>query len=132
MAELVRQYQGIVPPSPRGEEFTDAATKTHINDDPAQYYDYALSFALLFQLHNHIAKNILQQDPHDTDYYGNRAVGDFLRTIMAPGASRDWREVLRTTTGRELDGQAMVEYFQPLMTWLQEQNRGRTHTLPEL
>ena len=130
--ELVRQYQGIVPPSPRGEEFTDAATKTHINDDPAQYYDYALSFALLFQLHNHIAKNILRQDPHDTDYYGNRQVGDFLRTIMAPGASRDWREVLRTTTGRELDGQAMVEYFRPLMTWLQEQNRGRTHTLPEL
>ena len=130
--ELVRQYQGIVPPAPRGEEFTDAATKTHINDDPAQYYDYALSFALLFQLHNHIAKNILRQDPHDTDYYGSREVGDFLRTIMAPGASRDWREVLRTTTGRELDGQAMVEYFQPLMTWLQEQNRGRTHTLPEL
>ena len=130
--ELVRQYQGIVPPSPRGEEFTDAATKTHINDDPAQYYDYALSFALLFQLHNHIAQNILRQDPHDTDYYGSREVGDFLRTIMAPGASRDWREVLRTTTGRALDGQAMVEYFQPLMTWLQDQNRGRTHTLPEL
>lgn len=130
--ELVRQYQGIVPPTVRGEQFTDAATKTHINDDAAQYYDYALSFALLFQLHNHIAKNILQQDPHDTDYYGSRAVGDFLRTIMEPGQTRDWRTVLRETTGRELDGQAMVEYFAPLQAWLVEQNRGRKYTLPDL
>ena len=36
--ELAAKYQGIDPPAPRGEEFCDAATKTHINDDPAQYY----------------------------------------------------------------------------------------------
>ncbi|MDQ3515235.1 MAG: M2 family metallopeptidase, partial [Gemmatimonadota bacterium] len=100
--ELARRYQGIVPPAPRGEQFADALTKTHINDDPAQYYDYALSFALLFQMHNHIAKNILHQDPRNTNYYGNTGVGDFLRTLMAPGASRPWRDVLRETTGQEL------------------------------
>ncbi|MBA3580181.1 MAG: M2 family metallopeptidase, partial [Gemmatimonadaceae bacterium] len=82
--ELARRYQGIVPPAARGEQFADALTKTHINDDPAQYYDYALSFALLFQMHNHIAKNILHQDPRNTNYYGNTGVGDFLRTLMAP------------------------------------------------
>ncbi|HEX6433865.1 MAG TPA: M2 family metallopeptidase [Gemmatimonadales bacterium] len=130
--ELARKYQGIVPPAPRGERWADALTKTHINDDPAQYYDYALSYALLFQLHDHIARKILQQDPHDTDYYGNREVGDFLKRLMAPGASRPWREVLKETTGRELDGQAMVEYFAPLYQWLQQQNRGRKATLPEL
>lgn len=131
--EYARRYQGIAPPAgPRGEQFTDAATKTHVNDDPAQYYDYALSNALLIQLHTHIATSILEQDPHDTDYYGSRAVGDFLRTLMAPGASRPWREVLKETTGRELDARAMVEYFQPLYVWLQEQNKGRRATLPEL
>ncbi|MFQ5888702.1 MAG: M2 family metallopeptidase [Gemmatimonadota bacterium] len=129
--ELVRRYQGVVPPSRRGEEYADAATKTHINDDPAQYYDYALSYALLFQLHSHIARELLHQDPHDTDYYGERSVGDFLRALMAPGASRPWRDVLRRTTGRELDAQAIVEYFAPLEEWLAEVNRGRTHTLPE-
>ena len=130
--ELARRYQGIVPPAPRGEEFADALTKTHINDDPAQYYDYALSFALLFQMHNHIAQNILKQDPRNTNYYGNRGVGDFLRALMAPGASRPWRDVLRETTGQELNANAMMEYFAPLHAWLQEQNRGRTHTLPDL
>lgn len=129
--ELKREYQGIVPPAPRGEEYTDAASKTHITDDPGEYYDYALSFALLFQLHDHIARRILQHDPHDTDYFGNPEVGRFLRDLMAPGASRSWRDVLRETTGRELDARAMVEYFQPLYDWLREQNRGRAHTLPE-
>ena len=130
--DLARRYQGIAPPRARPESYADAATKTHINDDPAQYYDYALANALLFQLHQHIAQNILKQDPHDTDYFGSRETGDFLRTLMAPGASRPWRTVLRETTGRELDAQAMVEYFAPLQRWLEEQNKGRTHTLPEL
>jgi peptidyl-dipeptidase A len=130
--ELARRYQGIVPPAPRDERWSDALTKTHINDDPAQYYDYALSYALLFQLHDHIARQILHQDPHDTDYYGSRETGDFLRRLMAPGASRPWRETLRETTGRELDGKAMANYFEPLYRWLQEQNRGRKATLPEL
>jgi peptidyl-dipeptidase A len=129
---LALRYQGIVPPAYRDERWADALTKTHINDDPAQYYDYALSYALLFQLHDHIARKILKQDPHDTDYYGNRKVGDFLQRLMAPGATRPWRDVLRETTGRELDGKAMAEYFQPLYLWLQEQNRGRKTTLPEL
>ena len=128
--ELKRQYQGIAPPAARGEQFADALTKTHINDDPGQYYDYALSFAILFQLHNHIARTILGQDPRDTDYFGNRNVGEFLSALMAPGSSRPWRDVLRETTGQELDAQAMMEYFQPLYDWLREQNRGRTHTLP--
>lgn len=130
--ELARKYQGIVPPTARGEQFADALTKTHINDDPGQYYDYALSQALLFQLHNHIATNILKQNPHDTDYYGNKQVGEFLKTLMAPGASRPWRDVLKETTGQELNAQAMVSYFAPLHTWLREQNRGRTYTLPEI
>jgi peptidyl-dipeptidase A len=130
--ELALRYQGIVPPSPRGEQWADGLTKTHVNDDPAQYYDYALSYALLFQLHDHIARKILKQDPHDTDYYGSREVGDFLRQLMAPGATRPWRDVLRETTGRELDAKAMVEYFEPLYRWLQQQNRGRKATLPNL
>ncbi|HVF40880.1 MAG TPA: M2 family metallopeptidase, partial [Gemmatimonadaceae bacterium] len=130
--ELAAKYQGIAPPTPRGENFADALTKTHINDDPGQYYDYALSQALLFQLHNHIARNILKQNPHNTDYYGSKEVGNFLKALMAPGASRSWREVLKETTGQELNAQAMVEYFAPLLNWLKEQNKGRTYTLPEI
>jgi peptidyl-dipeptidase A len=129
--ELAKKYQGIVPPFERGEEYCDAATKTHINDDPAQYYDYALSYVILYQLHNHIAKNILKQDPRATNYYGKKEIGDFLRTIMKPGSSRDWRKVLKESTGDELNATAMLEYFNPLVNWLKEQNKGRNYTLAE-
>lgn len=130
--DLTRRYQGIAAPTARGEEYADALAKTHISDDPAQYYDYALSTALLFQLHDHIAKEILRQDPHDTNYYGSAEVGEFLRAILSPGATRPWREVLQETTGQDLNAKAMMEYFQPLYEWLVEQNEGREATLPEL
>ncbi|MCB0699216.1 MAG: M2 family metallopeptidase [Chitinophagales bacterium] len=129
--QYVKKYQGIVPPTDRGEEYCDAATKTHINNDAAQYYDYALSYVILFQLHNHIAKNILHQDPRATNYYGEQGIGDFLKKITYPGASKDWRVVLKESTGDELNAKAMLEYFNPLMDWLKEQNEGRTYALPE-
>lgn len=129
--ELVAKYQGIVPPAERGEEYCDAATKTHINDDPAQYYDYAMSNILLFQFHEHIAKNILKQDPHNTNYWGNKEVGKFLSDLMRPGASVDWKEHLKKNIGSEMSAQSMVNYFAPLMDYLKKQNEGRTHTLPE-
>ncbi len=130
--ELALKYQGVVPPSARGEEFCDACTKTHINDDAAQYYDYAIANVLLFQLHDHIARKILKQDPHATNYYGSKAVGDFLRKIMAPGSSRDWRAVLRETTGEDLSARAMLRYFEPLTSYLKKVNAGRKYTLPEI
>lgn len=130
--ELVKLYQGIVPPVKRGENYCDACTKTHINDDPAAYYDYALSYVILFQLHDHIATKLLKQDPRATNYYGQKAVGDFLKEIMRPGSSRDWRVVLREKTGEDLNARAMVRYFEPLMAFLKKANAGRKHTLPEL
>ena len=128
---LAKKYQGIAPPATRGEEWCDPATKTHINDDPAQYYDYALSYAILYQLHNHIAKNILHQDPRATNYYGHKEIGDFLRGILKYGSSKDWRTILKESTGDELNAKAMLEYFSPLTAWLKEQNKGRTYSLPE-
>ncbi len=129
--ELAAKYQGIAPPTVRGEEYCDAATKTHINDDAAQYYDYALSFVLLFQIHEHIAKNILKQDPHATNYYGNKDVGQFIKSIMEPGATKDWREMIREKTGSDLSAKAMLRYFEPLMAYLKKENEGRKYTLSQ-
>lgn len=123
--DYVAKYQGVAPPGSRGEEFCDAATKTHINDDPAQYYKYSIALAIKWQLHLHICKTILKQDPHNANYYGNKEAGEFLLKIMRPGATRDWRALVQEATGEKLSAKPMLEYFQPLMAWLQEQNRGR-------
>ncbi len=127
---LAAQFQGVAPPEPRESRYADAATKTHLIDDPAQYYDYALANLILFQLHDYVAREILHQDPHATNYYGSRAAGDFLRQILTPGATGDWRTLLRQTTGEDLSARPMLTYFEPLMTYLQKENEGRTYTLP--
>jgi len=129
--ELVKKYQGIVPPGERGEEYCDASTKTHINDDASQYYDYAISNVLLFQFHDHIANKILKQNPRATNYYGNKEAGKFLKDLMYPGATVDWRIHLKEIVGSDLSAKAMVDYFAPLMNWLKIENVGRKHTLPE-
>ena len=118
--------QGVEPPTERGEEWCDAATKTHINDNPAYYYSYAIATVLKFQLHDHIARKILKQDPRACSYADSKEVGAFLKGVMEKGGTEDWRKVLRDATGEDLSTRAMVEYFKPLMAWLQEQNKGRT------
>ena len=64
--KYVSDFQGIEPPSPRGEEFCDAATKTHINDNPAYYttmrlrryssFNYTTTSLARFSIshHNHV------------------------------------------------------------------------------
>jgi peptidyl-dipeptidase A len=123
--QYVRDLQGVEPPTERGEDFCDPATKTHINDNPCYYYSYAIATVLKFQLHDHIARKILKQPPQRCNYANNRQVGQFLRAIMAKGGTEDWRQVLREATGEDLSTRAMVEYFQPLLAWLERENQGR-------
>jgi len=119
------RFQGLEPPSTRGEEYCDPATKTHIVDDAGEYYDYALSAVILHQLHRHICAEILHQDVRAANYYGHREVGAYLHALLAAGATRDWRELLREATGEELSSEAMLAYFAPLQAWLARENAGR-------
>lgn len=121
----VGEFQGVEAPTPRGEEWCDPATKTHVNDDPAQYYDYAVATVLKYQLHDYISRTILRTDPHEANYFNRKDVGDFLRSILEAGQTEDWRELLRRTTGEDLSTRAMLEYFRPLEDWLKKQNEGR-------
>ena len=41
------------------------------------------------------------------------------------GATEDWRVILKNATGENLSTQAMVDYYRPLMAWLEKQNKGR-------
>jgi len=123
--KYVSDFQGIEPPSPRGEEFCDAATKTHINDTPAYYYNYAFATVFKFQLHDYIAREILHQPPQSCNYADNKEVGAWLNNILKKGATEDWRKVLKDATGEDISTRAMLDYFKPLMSWLEEQNKGR-------
>jgi len=123
--EYVQKFQGVVPPSDRTEDFCDPATKTHINDNPAYYFSYAIATVLKYQLHEYIASKILNQPIHECSYYGRPEVGNFLHRIMDKGATVDWRELIRETTGQDVSTKAMVKYFEPLYNWLVKQNKNQ-------
>ena len=119
------KYQGVAPPSERPQDGCDACTKTHINDLPAQYYNYALSTVIKYQLHDHICTQVLERDPHSCNYAGHKEVGDFLARIMKQGATRPWRDVIKEATGEPLSTRAMMAYFAPLGPWLDAQLSGK-------
>jgi peptidyl-dipeptidase A len=122
--QYVSRYQGVQAPKARPDDACDACTKTHINDDPAQYYDYALASLVKFQLHDHICTKLLKQDVRACDYSGSQEVGQFLQKILALGATHDWRTVMREATGEDIGPRAMLAYFQPLVAELAKRNLG--------
>jgi peptidyl-dipeptidase A len=123
------RFQQVEPPAARSPDLCDACTKTHLNDDPAQYYDYALATLIKFQLHDHICRKILRQDVRACDYgsspQGGRQVGEFLRSILTLGATRDWRELIQEKTGAPLGPRALLDYFAPLGPELARLNQGK-------
>ena len=127
--QYATRFQGIVAPNARPDDGCDACTKTHINDDPAQYYDYTLASLIKFQLHDHICTQLLKQDVRSCNYAGQKAVGDFLRGILALGATRDWRTVIKDATGEAISPRAMMAFYQPLVEALAKDNAGRTCSL---
>ena len=124
--DLRRQYQGITPPSPRSEANFDPGAKYHIPGN-TPYTRYFLARILQFQFYKAACEQAGWTGPlHRCSFYGNKEVGQRLNAMLEMGASRPWPDALEAFTGtREMSGEAMVEYFRPLMAWLQEQNRGR-------
>ena len=49
----------------------------------------------------------------------------YLHSILQLGSTRDWRVVMQQATGEDISSEALLEYFDPLMAWLQKQNEGR-------
>jgi peptidyl-dipeptidase A len=125
--ELRERYQGIRPPNARGEEFFDPGAKYHIANN-VPYLRYFLSYVLQFQFYEPACRQAGWEGPlHRCTVYGNREVGERFARMLEMGASHPWPDALEAFTGtRQMDGGAMVRYFQPLMDDLRTRNRGRT------
>ncbi len=123
--ELRERYQGVRAPSVRGEEFFDPGAKYHVPGN-TPYARYFLSYVLQFQFHRALAKVAGCTTPlHRCSIYGSTEAGERLKEVLAMGSSRPWPEALEALTGeRQLDANAIADYFAPLKTWLDEQNKG--------
>jgi peptidyl-dipeptidase A len=124
--ELVRQYQGLVPPGPRPADAFDPGAKYHVPGN-TPYTRYFLAHIYQFQFHRAACKQAGWKGPlHRCSVYGNKEVGERFNAMMEMGRSKPWPEVLKTFTGEtRTDASAVTEYFQPLNAWLTQQNKGR-------
>jgi len=124
--DLRTKYQGVVPPVERSVADFDPGAKYHI---PANvpYSRYFLARILQFQFQ----RALCEIAGHDGDLascsiYGSKEAGEKFYAMMASGQSEPWQDALEKLTGtREMDATAIIDYFDPLMRYLKEQNEGR-------
>ena len=121
------KYQGVAPPSARGDEFFDPGAKYHVPDN-TPYTRYFLAAILQFQFHRALSQAAGCTTPlHRCSVYESRDAGQRLNAMLSMGLSRPWPEALEALTGtREMDASAILDYFAPLDRWLDEQLQGKT------
>ena len=127
--ELREKYQGVAPPVPRSEQDFDPGAKYHV---PANtpYARYFLAAILQFQFHRALCREAGFSGPlYQCSIYGNKQAGEKLKAMLAMGSSEPWPAALKAMTGEDkMDATAIIDYFAPLKSWLDEQNRAAAST----
>jgi peptidyl-dipeptidase A len=124
--DLKHRYQGVTEPVARSERDFDPGAKYHVAAN-VPYIRYFIAHVLQFQFHRSWCRAAGWTGPlYRCSVYGNSAAGRQLAAMLAAGQSRPWQDILAEATGeRQMDATAMVDYFQPLVAWLERQNRGK-------
>ncbi len=120
---LSETYQGISRPVPMQEGGFDAGAKFHVAADVA-YARYFVAHLLQFQFQRALCREAGYTGPlHSCSIFGNKKAGEKYQAMLKLGASKPWPQALQAMTGeQQLDGSALIEYFQPLKVWLDQQN----------
>jgi peptidyl-dipeptidase A len=129
--DLRLKYQGVTPPTARSEADFDPGAKYHVAAD-VPYVRYFLADILQFQFHRALAKEAGCPAPgsntplHRCSIYESKAAGDKLNSMLQMGLSKPWQDALYTISGqKEMDANAIRDYFKPLEDWLNRQNAGK-------
>jgi peptidyl-dipeptidase A len=121
--DLRAKYQGIAPPALRSEQDFDPGAKYHVASN-TPYARYFLAAILQFQFHRALCREAGFTGPlYQCSIYGNKKAGARLKEMLTMGLSKPWPDALRALTGEDkMDATAIIDYFAPLKTWLDEQN----------
>uniref|UniRef100_A0A8C4QHG6 Angiotensin-converting enzyme n=1 Tax=Eptatretus burgeri TaxID=7764 RepID=A0A8C4QHG6_EPTBU len=126
------KYQGLCSPTPRTEKDFDPGAKYHIPSD-VSYIRYFVSFVIQFQFHKAMCDKAGHTGPlHKCDVYKSKAAGDLMADMMSLGSSKPWQDAMEKITGqRNMSAESLLEYFQPLTTWLKKENENEVLGWPE-
>jgi peptidyl-dipeptidase A len=124
--ELKARYQGVAPPTARGEDFFDPGAKYHVPGN-TPYTRYFLSHILQFQFYKGLCDAAGYKGPlYECSFYGNKEAGQKFWSMLQRGGSQPWQQTLKELTGNDkLDAAPLLEYFAPMQEWLKQQNQGQ-------
>ncbi|MDH3746962.1 MAG: M2 family metallopeptidase [Gammaproteobacteria bacterium] len=125
--DLRTKYQGIEPPVERTEADFDPGAKYHIPAN-VSYTRYFLARILQFQFQRALCAVAGHEgELQACSIYGSKEAGERFWAMLESGTSEPWQDTLEKLTGtREMDASAIIDYFEPLMGYLKEQNEGRS------
>ncbi|XP_054156845.1 angiotensin-converting enzyme-like [Oppia nitens] len=125
--KLRGQLQGLSPPVKRSEQDFDAGAKYHVATN-MEYIRYFAAILLQFQFHKSLCQFSQKNVPlYECDIDGDRDAGNKLRTMLSIGSSDLWPKQLELMTGTDrMDAKPMLEYFEPLNQFLDEQLKNET------
>lgn len=124
--QLREKYQGVAAPAERPADAFDPGAKYHVPGN-TPYTRYFLAHILQFQFHRALCEIAGDEGPvHRCSIYGSRQAGERLNAMLEMGRSKPWPEALEAMTGTsQMDATAILDYFAPLKTWLDQQNAAR-------
>lgn len=125
--QLREQYQGVEAPTERPANAFDPGAKYHIPGN-TPYARYFLAHVLQFQFFKSLCDTAGYEGAiHRCSFYGSKEAGNRLNQLLEMGRSEPWPVALEALTGsNRLDAQPLLAYFEPLQSWLDEQNQGRS------
>lgn len=127
--EMKREMVGVVEPVPHDETYCDPPALFHVSGDYSfiRYFTrtiYQFQFQkALCDAAGHVG------DLATCDITNSTEAGTKLRNMLELGRSQSWTRALDTISGHtRMDAQPLLDYFNKLYVWLQEENRkhGRT------
>ncbi len=117
------KYEGIAPPSPRDERTFDAGATFGIADNYPQIGLF-LAGILQFQIDRALCKSANGGSKYGCDMEHDARTVQRYRTMLERDESQPWQKRLKEFTGDDrIDAGAMLEYFAPLLAWLDRQSK---------
>ncbi|XP_059535969.1 angiotensin-converting enzyme 2 isoform X1 [Myotis daubentonii] len=121
--EMKREIVGVMEPLPHDETYCDPASLFHVANDYS-FIRYFTRTIFEFQFQEALCQIAKHQGPlHKCDISNSKEAGNKLLEMLKLGKSEPWTLALEKIVGtKKMDAKPLLNYFEPLFTWLKEQN----------
>lgn len=124
--DLRWKYQKIFSPVERSDETDfDPGSKYHVAANKP-YLKYFLAYIFQFQFHKALCEISGHDGPlYECSNYESKEAGERFRDMLKLGRSKPWQDaIFELTKTKEISADPLLEYFAPLLEFLEKQNEG--------